>query len=95
MALLDLLGRRAALTIVWVLREGPATFRVLQSQAGGIAAGTMNTRLRELREAGLVTKVEGGYALTADGKELLASSEPLMEWVTAWAERLAQHDASD
>ena len=54
MAALDLLGRRGCLRILWELREGmPLTFRVLQD-AATTNPSLLNTRLKELREAGLV-----------------------------------------
>ena len=87
-ALLDLLGRRAALAIIWVLRDGPLSFRALQTQAGGIAAATLNARLRELREVGIVALGNDGYLLTDTGRELLTASQPLMMWVAAWSQQL-------
>ena len=85
MVLLDLLGRRAALGVLWALADGPASFRGLQERAGGLAASTLNTRLAELRAVDLVTRTDDGYELTVDGTELLAAGEPLVGWVTSWA----------
>lgn len=87
MALFDLLGRRWALTVLWALREGPLTFRELQEAGGGIAASSLNARLRELREAGLVVAGDGGYALTGEGRELLVAGAPLVAWADAWGAR--------
>jgi DNA-binding HxlR family transcriptional regulator len=53
MALLDLLGRRWTLRLVWDLRERPRRFRELQESIGA-SPTIINTRLAELREAGLV-----------------------------------------
>ena len=50
MALLDLLGRRWALRLIWELREGPLVFRALQARCG-VSPSVLNTRLAELREA--------------------------------------------
>jgi DNA-binding HxlR family transcriptional regulator len=90
MALFDLLGRRWAITVLWVLRDGPMTFRQLQDAAGGVAASVLNVRLRELREARLVGKGEGGYSLTEEGRRLLEAGRPLVDWADAWAERLEE-----
>lgn len=87
MALFDLLGRRWAITVLWTLRLGPQTFRELQAGAAGISTSVLNTRLRELRDAGLVTAGDGGYALTEHGASLLAAGEPLIAWADAWAAR--------
>lgn len=87
MAALDLLGRRGCLRILWELREGlPLTFRVLQD-AAGTNPSLLNTRLKELREAGLVEHLGEGYQLTASGGELLAALQPLSAWAQRWAAR--------
>ena len=84
MAALDLLGRRGALRILWELRAGTAfTFRQLQD-AADLSPATLNTRLRELREAGIID-AEDGYKLTALGVLLLPALEPLNEWAARWA----------
>jgi DNA-binding HxlR family transcriptional regulator len=84
MALLDLLGRRWALRILWELRDGDTlTFRELQSRCGGLSSSVLNDRLRELREAGIV---EGDrYQLTDDGRELLAALASLDAWAKRWS----------
>lgn len=88
MVALDLLGRRNALRIIWELREGqPLTFRALQA-AAGTNPSLLNTRLAELREAGLVVHEGEGYALTASGQQLLAALHPLWEWTHRWARDL-------
>jgi DNA-binding HxlR family transcriptional regulator len=73
MALLDLLGRRWVLRILWELREEPAaTFRDLQARCGNVSSSVLNQRLRELREAGiLATGDPNGYELTEAGRSLL------------------------
>src|ERR1700761_5051140 len=64
MALLDLLGRRWALRVIWELRDGPLSFRELQTRGGAISSSVLNDRLAELREAGIVETTEAGYRLT-------------------------------
>jgi DNA-binding HxlR family transcriptional regulator len=85
MALLDLLGRRWALRVLWELR-GPAvpTFRELQARCGGVSSSVLAERLRELGEAGIVRHGGDGYALTAQGRDLLTRLAPLDEWATRW-----------
>ncbi len=85
MALLDLLGRRWTLRIVWELRERPMRFREIQD---AIAASPtiVNTRLAELRAAKLVRLDEAeGYALTKLGLELLDHLLPLSRWAESWS----------
>ena len=84
MVALDLLGRRSALRILWELREGRAlTFRALQ-EAAGTNPRLLNTRLAELRAAGLVAHEGAGYLLSAAGRELLVALDPLSEWASRW-----------
>jgi len=84
MAALDLLGRRGALRVLWELRTGTAfTFRALQD-AADLSPATLNTRLRELREAGIID-AEDGYKLTGLGALLLPALEPLNDWAARWA----------
>jgi DNA-binding HxlR family transcriptional regulator len=84
MAALDLLGRRGALRILWELRSGdPFTFRALQD-AAELSPATLNTRLRELRAAGIVDAA-AGYQLTPLALLLLPALEPLNEWASRWA----------
>lgn len=87
MAALDLLGRRWALRIIWELRETPLAFRPLQAACSGIAPSVLNTRLAELREAGIVELAGNGYSLTQNGKALNAALWPLIEWSEKWAAR--------
>lgn len=85
MALLDLLGRRWTLRIVWELRESSApTFREMQQRCGGISSSVLTTRLRELAEADIVTHDDAGYALTPIGRELLDLVIPLERWSARW-----------
>ena len=85
MALIDLIGRRWVLRIVWELRERPLTFRALQSACGGLSPSVLNQRLAELREAALVDAQDEGYALSALGRELLTLLLPLTRWADKWA----------
>jgi DNA-binding HxlR family transcriptional regulator len=89
MVLLDLLGRRMALRIVWELRDRALTFRALEA-AVGTNPSVLNTRLKELRAAGLITHADEGYVLTADGRALLALMLPIAEWSVGWAKRLRE-----
>ena len=89
MVLLDLLGRRWTLRIVWELREEPRRFRELQVSIGA-SPTIINTRLAELREAKLVAlDPDSGYRLTALGEELLRLMLPLHVWSEKWAKNLA------
>ena len=91
MALLDLLGRRWAMRVLWELRHGPApTFRALQAACGGISSSVLTSRLAELGEAGIVDRDESGYVLTPEGTRLVDSLEGLNDWAHRWAGRLGE-----
>jgi DNA-binding HxlR family transcriptional regulator len=92
MALLDLLGRRWALRVLWELREeGAESFRDLQLRCGGISSSVLSQRLSELREAGIVDReATGGYRLTTEGRSLLRALAPVDAWAKRWARRTAR-----
>jgi DNA-binding HxlR family transcriptional regulator len=85
MALLDLLGRRWTLRVLWELRDDPLQFRPLQQRCAGMSSSVLNQRLRELRTAGLVEHGERGYQLTEAGRGLGEALEPLNAWAGRWA----------
>jgi DNA-binding HxlR family transcriptional regulator len=87
MALLDLLGRRWALRVIWELRERRLTFRELQASCGGISSSVLNDRLGELRAAGILESGEVGYELTPEGRRLLEIFPPVQAWAERWARR--------
>jgi DNA-binding HxlR family transcriptional regulator len=97
MVLLDLLGRRWALRVLWELRaEEVPTFRELQARCGGISSSVLNERLRELRDAGIVAKPDGrGYHLTDDGRSLLHALSPIDAWAKRWAKRTTAQTVED
>lgn len=86
MALLDLLGRRGTLRLLWELRDGHAqSFRLLRASADGISPSVLNPRLKELRQAAIVELVDEGYRLTPPGLELIRRLLPLNRWAEEWA----------
>jgi DNA-binding HxlR family transcriptional regulator len=85
MVLLDLLGRRWTLRILWELRDGALTSRALRTACDEASPTVLNQRLKELREAGFVELGEpGGYSLTPLGRELNATSLPLHRFAEKW-----------
>lgn len=86
MALFDLLGRRWAMGVLWTLSErGVSTFRDLEAACESISPAVLNTRLKELKLAGLVAKVDGGYAVTRMGEEVYQCLLPLSKTSKKWA----------
>ena len=89
--LLGLLESRYAMRVLWALRDGHAqTFRLLQDSVGGITPNTLNTRIKELREAGLMTHGSDGYSVTPIGADLLKRMGDLQAFAGKWSAGLAK-----
>lgn len=83
--LFELLESRYALRVLWALRDGhPQTFRLLQDSVGGVTPNTLNTRLKDLRGAGLVDHGGSGYLLTKTGADLLKRLNDLQAFSNKW-----------
>ena len=91
MALLDLLGRRWALRVLWELHEaGPLGFAELQVRSVGIAPSVLSQRLKDLAEAGLVIAGDDGrYAPGRDAEHLARILLDLDTWATRWGRRVS------
>ena len=83
--LLAQLESRYAMRVLWALKDGHAqTFRLLQDSVGGITPNTLNTRIKELREAGLLDHGADGYTVTAAGADLLKRLNDVQAFATRW-----------
>ena len=92
--LLELLESRYAIRVLWALKDGHAqTFRLLQDSVGNITPNTLNTRIKEMREAGLITHGSDGYVVTASGADLLKRLGDLSAFATKWSANLAKKPA--
>jgi DNA-binding HxlR family transcriptional regulator len=88
MVLLDLLGRRWTLRILWELREATLTSRALREACDDASPTVLQARLSDLRQAGFVELVPAsGYRLTEMGKELLGTLLPLHRFADRWRKR--------
>lgn len=83
MVLLDVLGKRWTLRIMWELRNGPFTFRALQEACDMVSPTTLNKRLGDLKSLNIVDHQTEGYELTKKGFELAK----IMMGLTEWAEK--------
>ena len=84
--LLGLLESRYAIRVLWALKDGHAqTFRLLQDSVGSITPNTLNTRIKELRAAGLLTHGTDGYVVTPTGADLLKRLAELPAFAAKWA----------
>jgi len=91
MALLDLLGRRWTLRIVWELRTPAETFRELQRRCDDMSSSVLAERLADFRAARIAElDPGGGYRLTSEGQALLRALAPLDDWAEGWARRSSE-----
>jgi DNA-binding HxlR family transcriptional regulator len=80
MRVLDRLGRRWALRVLWELRDGPLTFRALREACDDVSPSSLNQRLRELRTLGVIALRDDGYGLTPSGIQLSRVLLDLHRW---------------
>jgi DNA-binding HxlR family transcriptional regulator len=90
MVLLDVLGQRWTLRLLWELGQGSATFRTLRSRCDDVSPTLLNRRLKNLRELALVGLDDNGYTLTSLGLTLANKLSSLDSWANEWAEILEQ-----
>ncbi|WP_328392407.1 winged helix-turn-helix transcriptional regulator [Nocardia sp. NBC_00416] len=90
MALLDLVGRRWALRILWELHRAPdpLTFRELRARCDDMSSSLLTRRLHELGGTRIVARAATGYVLTDSGRQLIDHLQPLTAWADGWATNL-------
>ena len=79
-SVLDLLGRRWALRLVWELRRSTLSFSELRERTG-ISPSVLSARVRELVDSGVLER-DGGrrYRLSGRGRELARILYELNRW---------------
>ena len=92
-AAVELIGKRWSGAIIWALGEGPQRFNELKRAIPGLSDRLLSQRLRELEEAGVVSRtVEDGlpvkvsYGLTEKGESLKPAIQSLRQWACHWQE---------
>jgi len=79
-SVLDLLGRRWALRLIWELRRDARSFSELRERAG-ISPSVLSARLGELVEAGILEQdARRRYRLAGRGRELARILYELNRW---------------
>ena len=94
MAILDLLSRRWALRILWELNlHGPCSFRNLQKLCDDISPTVLNSRIKELRKAGIIDLHDKlGYFITKEGLDLGKILYRLNDWSKKWGKMSVSGD---
>lgn len=88
MVLLDVLGQRWTLRILWELHDNWITFRELRQRCDDLSPTVLNKRLKELRELSIIEHTEHGYGLTQQGCALVTKLLPLHVWAEDWSKSL-------
>ena len=79
-SVLDLLGRRWALRLVWELRRTTLSFSELRERIG-ISPSVLSARLSELADAGVLERdAVRRYQLSGQGRELARILYDLNRW---------------
>jgi len=86
MVLLDLLGQRWTLRVLWELRDGPIKFRALRENCDDVSPTVLNARLKQLREAGIVELGDEGFYLSERGLDLARHLAGLNRWAKDWSQ---------
>jgi DNA-binding HxlR family transcriptional regulator len=88
----QLVGRRWVPQIVWVLLAGGRRYSAIRDAVPEISDTLLSERLRELEEAGVVTRtvtpstpVLIEYSLSERGQELADVMDGLSTWAERWA----------
>ncbi len=89
MALLDVLGQRWTLRLLWELGHGSATFRALRARCEDVSPTLLNKRMKDLRELALIELGDNGFTLTDLGMALVGKLASLDSWANDWADQLA------
>jgi DNA-binding HxlR family transcriptional regulator len=88
----QLVGQRWVPQIVWVLLDGSRRYSAVRDAIPEISDTLLSERLRELEEAGVVTRtvtpstpVLIEYGLSDRGRELAVVMDDLSTWAERWA----------
>jgi DNA-binding HxlR family transcriptional regulator len=83
MELLDLLGRRWALRLLWELRRDSISFSELRKRTE-ISPSVLSARLADLTAAGIIVRERSRrYRLTGRGRELARMLYEINRWAEA------------
>ena len=88
---LTLISNRWKVLILWDLLDGVKRFGELKKLLGGVSQKVLTANLRQMEEAGLLTRTAYAevpprveYALTETGRSLRSVLEAMLEWGTRY-----------
>ena len=93
---LTLISNRWKVLILWDLLDGVKRFGELKKLLGGVSQKVLTANLRQMEEAGLLTRTAYAevpprveYALTETGRSLRPVLEAMLEWGTRYKAGIA------
>ncbi len=91
LAIMELLGQRWVLRVIWELEPGALGFLELRRRMGNCSSSMLSERLQQLVAAGLVVKNDtGAWELTVAGAALGQALSGLWDWSESWKAGNAQ-----
>jgi DNA-binding HxlR family transcriptional regulator len=94
---LEVVGGKWKLLLLWELQEGPRRFGELRRSMDGISEKILTQQLRDMEADGIVHRHQYNevpprveYSLTPLAESLIAALEPLCDWGERHAERIAE-----
>ena len=89
---MDIIGGKWKMIILWVLRDGVLRFNEIKKTLSGITQKMLTQQLRELEDAGIVSRVvypvvppKVEYSLTEEGQKIIPILNQLCDWSTEYA----------
>jgi DNA-binding HxlR family transcriptional regulator len=90
-AVMELLGQRWTLRVIWELDPGALRFLELRDRMANCSSSVLSERLRQLSARGLVVKSEEGrWELTVAGDRLRSALMAVRDWAEEWAREKAR-----
>jgi DNA-binding HxlR family transcriptional regulator len=77
---LSIIGGKWKPGILWQLHDGPRHFSDLQRSLPRITHKVLASQLRQLERDGVVSRVDGAYAMSVFGQTLRTALDELAEW---------------
>ena len=77
---LSIIGGKWKPGILWELHDGPRHFSDLERSLPRITHKVLTSQLRQLERDGIVSRVDGTYALSVFGQTLRTALDELADW---------------
>ncbi len=97
--IVDIIGSKWNLIIIWQLREGTLRFSELQSRMCRINSKTITKHLRDLERASILNRVvypevppRVEYSLTDHGRAIIPIIHVMLEWGGQYRESMAEKE---